>query len=367
MKILIVSNAFVPEVSPRSFRTTELAKEFARQGHSVKVITYQAKEQKEIAIEYGIEFKDLGKHTWKPIPIKGSGIIRLWYRFWSRMLLWFFEYPGIELVGMIKRALKDESGYDLLISIAVPHPVHWGVAKVRKKEGDIAKVWVADCGDPYMGQENDSFKPMFYFGYVEKWFCRRADYLSLPTEGAIQAYYTEFHEKIKVIPQGFRFEDIKVLPHHGDSQKVIFGYGGMFIPGRRDPSEFLNFLLSKADVNFEFHIYTATPQFVVEFANRSNGKIKVFEPINRDRLLSSLSSMDFAVNFENVGSKQTPSKLIDYAIINKPILSIKTGDFNEVTANQFLGKSYEAALKIDNPDRYRIENIVGSFIDLIPE
>jgi len=32
-KILIVSNAFYPEISPRSFRTTELAKELSRQGH----------------------------------------------------------------------------------------------------------------------------------------------------------------------------------------------------------------------------------------------------------------------------------------------------------------------------------------------
>jgi len=38
MKILIVSRAFYPEISPRANRTTELAKEFARQGHQVKII-----------------------------------------------------------------------------------------------------------------------------------------------------------------------------------------------------------------------------------------------------------------------------------------------------------------------------------------
>jgi hypothetical protein len=364
MKVLIVSNSFFPEVSPRSFRATELAKEMARQGHEVKVITPYAKEQQDISNEYGIIFKDLEKPQWKPIQIKGTGVIKLGYRFLSRMLLWFFEYPMVELVGMVKRALKNESGYDLLISIAVPYPVHWGVARARKRKGDIAKVWVADCGDPYMGQENDSFKPMFYFGYVEKWFCRRADYLSVPTDGAIQAYYPEFHDKIKVIPQGFRFEDIQVLPHHGDSNKIIFGYGGMFIPGRRDPSEFLNFLLENQSVNYEFHIYTITPQFVLEFAKKSNGKIKVFEPIKRDKLLAFLSSMDFVVNFENVGSKQTPSKLIDYAIINKPILSIKTGELNTEAVNQFLNKNYELSLKVEDAEKYKIENIVTRFLVL---
>jgi bifunctional ADP-heptose synthase (sugar kinase/adenylyltransferase) len=103
----------------------------------------------------------------------------------------------------------------------------------------------------------------------------------------------------------------------------------------------------------------------LEYATKSNGKIKVFAPINRDQLLTSLSSMDFVVNFENVGSKQTPSKLIDYAIIKKPILSIRTGDFNEIAATQFLGKSYETALEIENLDRYKIENVVMQFTDLV--
>ena len=38
-KILLVSNGFYPEISPRSYRATELAKEFYRQGHEVTVIT----------------------------------------------------------------------------------------------------------------------------------------------------------------------------------------------------------------------------------------------------------------------------------------------------------------------------------------
>lgn len=38
-KILIVSKSFYPLISARSLRTTELAKEFARQGHKVTVIT----------------------------------------------------------------------------------------------------------------------------------------------------------------------------------------------------------------------------------------------------------------------------------------------------------------------------------------
>ena len=38
-RILIVSAAFYPDNTPRAFRSTELAKEFARMGHYVEVLT----------------------------------------------------------------------------------------------------------------------------------------------------------------------------------------------------------------------------------------------------------------------------------------------------------------------------------------
>ncbi len=39
LRLLLVSNAFYPEISPRSYRATELAREFCRQGHDVVVVT----------------------------------------------------------------------------------------------------------------------------------------------------------------------------------------------------------------------------------------------------------------------------------------------------------------------------------------
>ncbi|MCK5338692.1 MAG: hypothetical protein KAJ50_07770, partial [Bacteroidales bacterium] len=92
----------------------------------------------------------------------------------------FFEYPAIEEMFKVKKILKNENGYDLLISFAVPFPVHWGTAWARTKNHEIAKVWVADCGDPYMGNTNDSFRKLFYFKYPEKWFCKKTDFITIP-------------------------------------------------------------------------------------------------------------------------------------------------------------------------------------------
>ena len=362
-KILIVSNSFFPENSPRSFRTTELAKEFARRGHQVKVITHKKPEQDKLIREFGFEIQDIGRLKWNPITIKGKGIVRFFWRTVIRLSALLFEYPNIQLMGMVKKALKNEAGHDLLISIAVPHPVHWGVASIKSVKTPIAKIWIADCGDPYMGQENDSFKPPFYFKYVEKWFCRKADFLSVPTKGAIGAYYKEFHSKIRVIPQGFRFEDFVRSDGFQRKSYPQFAYAGQFIQGRRDPKEMLEYLVT-LNTDFRFQIYTSTPDIVKPYVEKGNGKILVFPLVPRSDLLKRLSQMDFVVNFENTGNKQTPSKLIDFAIIGKPILSVRTNELNKTAIDEFISGNYQQQYIIDDPEQYRIENVCNQFLSI---
>ena len=364
-KIIIVSEVFYPRNSPRSFRATELARELVRQGHDVTVLTHPSEETINYCKSFGIQFKALDSITWSVPTIKGSGLVRLFLRFVTRFSMLLFEYPKIQLVFLVKKALKNEKNYDALISIAVPYPIHWGVARSWSKK--IANVWIADCGDPYMGQENDTFKPPFYFGWVEKWFCRKADFLTIPTQKSFGGYYPEFHSKIKVIPQGFNFDAIKLFEGAPSNEKIIFGYAGMFIPGRRDPSEFLNYLNSLPEsYNIEFHVYTTTPQFVQPFIKNSSSRIILKDLLARDTLLFELSKMQFVVNFENVGTTQTPSKLIDYLIIEKPVLSIKYGDLKESVIKEFLDGNYGNKMELPNKEVYKIENVANQFLELIP-
>lgn len=212
-KILIISSTFYPENSPRSFRTTELVKELCRQGHDVTLYTIKDDQYHQpIEKEYGVTIKNLGKRKFTPINVfSGSKLAVLFKRVVNRTLLQLIQYPDIELMFKVKRVLKKESGYDLMISIAVPHANHWGVAWARTKKNPIADIWVGDCGDPFMGVVNhDSFGKMFYFKYLERWFCRKADYISIPRISTKGSYYPEFHNKIIEIPQGFRFDDVQV-------------------------------------------------------------------------------------------------------------------------------------------------------------
>ena len=316
-KILIVCRAFYPSNSPRSHRSTELAKEFALQGHEVTVITprdtavHSAFEK-----EHHLSIKDLGMPHWKSPDFGKSKVgyflTRLIYRFLSLA----FEYPDIELMYKVTKALKQESGYDLLISIAVPYPIHWGVARAWKKNQQIAKKWVADCGDPYIGNTTDSFKKWIHFSYIEKWFMRKADFISIPVESARKAYFDEFHPKIKVIPQGFKIEPVNVSETFKNSVPT-FIYAGGLIPGLRDPRPLLEFL-SGVNSDFLFIIYTNNPDLIKSYKSKLGRRLEIRAYVTRPELLKVLSEADFLVNFDNNTTTAVPSKLIDYAPDAKP-------------------------------------------------
>lgn len=365
-KILIVSRSFYPDNSPRSFRTTELVKEFARQGNKVTLLTPK-NDKFHVPFEkkFDVTIKNLGSVRLPEININGSNVlINFLRRAVRRGLLQLFDYPNIELMYRVKKALKVESNYDLLISIAVPHSIHWGVAWAWRTNTPIANTWVADCGDPYMGQTLDSFPKLFYFKYLEKAFCRKADYISVPLEEAKKGYYPEFREKIKVIPQGFKFDEVEIDYSSYTRHSVpTFAYAGGFIPGGRDPRTFLDYLIN-LEKDFKFILYTKSIDLVEPWVKKSEGRIELRDYIPRSELLEILSKMDFLVNFENDSSLMMPSKLIDYYLTGRPVLNISGELLNREAISQFLAGDYTNKFKYNGMNPYRIENVCCRFLDL---
>ena len=301
----------------------------------------------------------MGVLKWNGIELKGGRLELIVRRAIRRGLKLFFEWPDIELMFRISKILKKEPGYDLLISIAVPHPVHWGVAKVWNDKYKIAGCWIADCGDPYMGDTTDSFRKLFYFKYLEKWFCRKADYITIPFEGARSAYYPEFHDKIRIIPQGFRLDILSIPEYKKTYDYPVFAYAGGFIPGKRDPGPLLSFL-SKCKRDFRFVVYTYQPGMLISAKKFLNEKLEIREIIPRERLLKVLSGMDFLINFDNNTHTQLPSKLIDYAITGRPVLNISSeNDFPPLL--EFMDGNYRGKMKLEPPGNYDIKVVAEQF------
>jgi len=365
-KIIIVSCSFYPMNSPRSFRTTELVKEFARQGHEVVLLTPWNEElHPGFELKHGIRIKDLGSANLKRFDSSENGrVVSLFKRILNRALNLLIEFPDIQWMWKVKKALKYESGYDLLISIAAPHSVHWGVAWTRSERHPIAKTWVADCGDPFMGTVLDTFRKLFYFKHLEKMFCRKADFITVPIKEAIDAYYPEFRSKIRVIPQGFNFDEVTIdRSAYRKNGKPIFAYAGTLIPGGRDPGEFLEYL-SDLGKDFKFILYTKSRSLVDPWKERMNGKLEVRDYIPREELLKELSKMDFLVNFENSTPLQMPSKLIDYYLTGRPVLSVPSKKINREKVSEFMAGSYDRKIDFSGMERFRIENVCHRFLEL---
>lgn len=359
-KIVLVSRSFYPMNTPRSFRATQLVQEFCRRGYEVTVVTHhKPQEQDQMARDFGFDIVDLGPEI---SPGKTTNVFS---RAMNRLLGLFLEYPSIRLTFQVRKVLKGIEKPDMLLSIAAPHTIHWGTAWFLKGKPDW--FWVADCGDPYMGNLVDTFRKPFYFKYVEKWWCRRANVIAVPIANAIPAYYPEFANKIKVIPQGFNFTEVKQWMRAYEPNAVpTFVYAGNFIAGQRDPRPIIAYL-NTLDTPFRFLIYTRQKNLIEALCQQSKGRIEVRDFIPREQLLSMISTVDFLLNIENGSPEVLPSKLIDYALSGRPILTLDSNQLDTALIDAFLSGDYSGRLIPRDLDAYDIVNVANQFSHLMEQ
>lgn len=365
MKILVISASFFPKNSPRSFRTTELVKELSRQGHSIDVFVPRVTEvhdhfERTFAC---VRIYDLGLPKWKGLKFKGK-LGSLISRVVNRLANLVFDLPASEYYGLTRSVLKSNSNnYDLLITIAVPHSIHWGAASFNGLS-NIARVWIADCGDPFVHNINDTFKKPFYFRYFENNFLRKSDYTTIPFEDLKEYFNPRYRDKLRIIPQGFDFSDLELDSYRTDAKKR-FAFSGSILLGIRDPFELISELVLNYS-DYEFYIFTKQKELFKNFGRNDGIIIKDF--IERKELIRFLSGMDFLVNIDTAttGNKinAIPSKLIDYTFTQRPILSYSQGNFDKNILWQFMNGDYTGQREPLNIENYDIQNVVNLFLSL---
>lgn len=360
MNILIVSSTFYPKNSPRSFRTTELAKEFSRCGHKVTVIIPQNNYEYSRFLEsYPMLFKYYHCPEERRVFTRISIIDRIIFRLMNQ----FFDYPDIGLRKYLRKSIKDEKGYDLLITIAVPHEIHWEFGKLYSKGICAAKTWVADCGDSFMFNRAKNYKPPFYFKHLEKTWCKYCDYITVPLESEKENYYPEFVEKIRVIPQGFDFSELNGNLESPHNEVPTFAFSGTFIPNLRDPRPILDYLCS-LNRDFKFIVFTKQNELFAPYIDRLGSRLELREFIPRNELLQELKKCDFLLNIDNGKAKGRPSKLIDYALSGRPILSLNSTELDKHLIDLFLDGDYSMQYEIGDIEQFNIKNVAQQFLDL---
>ncbi len=380
-KVIIVSYFFYPENKPRAFRTYELVKEFSRRKYVVELVlpnkTY-FHNLAEFADNPFVRFTFIGKPIETSVNIgegkaasnyiKGIDFIKKTYLYinpFKKIIFFLLPLTRHFLKLKIRKDHKTN-----LISISFPTITHYSfvIAKIFNRSLNNINCTIAEYSDPFATLEFASMMPLYK--YLDKKVFQTFDYIVIPDKIAIQAYSSLGNlSKIRVIPQGFNLDDNK-LENYKENPVLSFAYAGTFYKTYRDPSYFFDYL-SKLDKDYIFYIFApsgnrSTEDVLQQYRDVMNGKLIITYDTNRSDLLPLLSKMDFLINFENGSKTQTPSKLIDYAITMRPILSLNNDSDYKSLFENFYNKNYTASTKIDLND-YDIKNIVNSFEALFNE
>lgn len=364
MRILVITQHIFPIQTPRSLRSTELIKELANQGHDITCYAVLGKyDYSDFTKKYNIKLKNIPlKYAFVPYTSDGVPKRTLVDKVLTKLLQRKFTFPDIEFYNIIPSILKKDYDYDLLLSIGAPHQIHWGCAKAKKLNPEkFPKKWIADCGDPFMNNGNNNYPNRFE--KQERNFCSLCDYITVPVSEAIKGYYPEFKEKIKVIPQGFNFNLESSLNEIKNSIPT-FAYSGMFYKDIRNPKKLMDILCDIKE-DFRFHIFSPYHELVLPYKKLLGDKLILHKSIPRKRLLEELKKMDFVLNLKNSNSpNQIPSKLIDYAIVQKPILNLDPNEIEPTFIKEFLVGNYKNQFIVNNVQQYHISNVVKKLLDL---
>jgi hypothetical protein len=316
-KVLLIGQTYRPANKPRSFRLINLAIGLEDHFDEVHVACFTNNDWFD---NKKTKVFSLGKSTF--LYENSNGIVKRSLN--SKLLIFgLSKFVSIQELYVAFRVflflIKSKINYSLIITVAQPHGINWGVA-VYKYLTKNKTTWLADCGDPFYFNPFLKIRYPYFTRVIEKYWCRIVNEIFVPFEKAKEGYFFEFRDKIHSLPQGYYFDLGNYKSLYAKNNIIKFAYAGAFYKGFRDPNKFIGHLLSSNE-NFEFVIYTDS-RTVINQQYLFDPRIKVCRIIPRDELLIELAKMDFLVYFENNNEVQLGSKLIDYGIASRPVLRI---------------------------------------------
>lgn len=361
-RILITTHSFYPENNPRAFRAYELYNELVKRGYVVDIIIGSIK--KFVKHQEIREYYDRIINDNTPLKVKNKQHNKTTEKLKLPIRYFIGEKFIITHMDYFIKNINLES-YTCVISIGTPFYVHMAVAK-KLRNSDKKIISICDNGDPFYNYKKKD--KAWYFKRVQENTFAAFDYICTPIEEAVD-YYSQYvdRSKIRVIPQGFNFDKINIKKYINNDVPT-FAFAGRFYEDIRNPSSFLKYLTT-LDFKFKFVVYTSIESNVfnnilLKYTEILGEKLVIHPFIPREECIYELSGMDFLINLENTLSVQSPSKLIDYALTKRPILSFNQNNIPKDVFLQFIKGNYEKQVTI-NLDKYNIQTVGQQFINLI--
>lgn len=379
LRVMILTCWFLPKKNPRAFRVAELLNELLLRGHEVDIFFSEEAEYSPLMVK---KMKEEKLHCYK-VPVWKKEEYRcerekrsiVFVEKTKEQLKKILRYLvggglrdlvyGVRLLHAVYEKAKKEN-YDMVIAVSYPFYDLLAASVFFSVNGSVG-VKVADCSDPVY--YNKVYKKAIYFKFLERFILRKFDFVSIPLKEARLGYrHCDIDERIRVIPQGFRLIEIEKSKYIGNDIPT-FCFAGVFYESVRNPEYFFEYLRQLQD-SFCFVIYALndpyTQEILQHYKQVLKNKILIKPPIDRESLIHEMAKMDFVINFDNDNATQRPSKLIDYAMSRRPILSFNRQTFRPEAFQAFLKGDYREQYHVDLA-QYDIRRVVDQFEALVDE
>lgn len=265
MRILIVTTFFPPLNSIASLRPYSWAKNWAKAGHDVTVLTMQ----KPVDPATDLHLPNPGFRLIEVAAPRFLNVLKREYReakkekvsFLKRTLIRFYHYLRYKRgifnacrmpdfadfwVRPALQAVQNEAAWDLVVSSAGPYAVHTLAERLKRRQ--MARRWIADYRDNW--SDNHIYPGLFPFTWIERRLERKlmrsADRItatSAPFAAKMQSRYPcPVYGPVHVIENGFDPDDFAALPPASifpRDGKFRIVYTGTIYPGKQDATPFL--------------------------------------------------------------------------------------------------------------------------------
>ncbi|MEJ7137271.1 glycosyltransferase [Amphibiibacter pelophylacis] len=354
MKILLITANFAPRSASPAVRTVNYVKYLARLGHEIHVVTYTD--------EFLTIFSDADDELSKKVPSSvqisrvPAGILR---RALSRrsggdrknaqlakkslssnpLISLLVPDPHVDSVPTFIKtgcSIIAEWKPDVVITHGYPFSMHWVGARIKKRFPTL--FWVADYGDPWVGDPVVELPRPQWRKRLDKWLEKRwissADLLTVTTEPTKELYeqhYSFLQERIEIIPMGFDPDDFESMPLRGRpghlAGKILFVHAGRIYPQARDPSpliEAVGQLASQCPAlasKLAIVLVGETDQEVLRLikSNQCESFFHILEWVPVADSIAWMRRADWLLLFGNKGGIQIPGKIYQYIGANRPI------------------------------------------------
>ena len=364
MKILIISYSYYPDLNPRAFRWTSIVEYLSRKNYDITVVTtlnqniinedeiegveviripenwFGLFRKKMSSVKSKNDQKDsyLNNHVMNRFSSFAKNILKLIYKLTLRN----FQWPDYAWtwIGPTKRKISEviklKGQFDIMISVAHPFSSHL-IARSIKKVSPNTK-WIMDNGDPFCF---NGVNPNNVFLYnrlnrcIEGSCINQSDAFTVTTEETKEEYqkiFPHLKDKLTVIlpllnPEIEKLKKTKSISGKKNKNSLKMVFVGTLYSEIRNPTEFLRLLDiagKKISKTIEVDFYGSVNDLDTKGLSFKNIQVFFNGCIDRKTAQEKMLEADVLINIGNQTSYQLPSKLIEYASLDKPILNISS-------------------------------------------